>query len=165
MRFKTLARNPLLAIGAVLLTAACALGVRHSLVVVDTALYASLNTASQTADQLLEEKLITPAQRQQIAVELVPAIKAGREFNAEILKWDPSEALPPQVREIAKRIRNISTSIVGNLPAPAQSRLTAVLTKIQVEILNIIVGTAGVTTSPAPGGMTTMPTQPAVSGS
>jgi hypothetical protein len=137
MRFKLTPRARRLAIVSTLVTASlfafsCAHGqaVRHGGTIASTAIYTALNDASSAADTLCANHNpvgqpiacdpapghITTAQRIQLAKNLLPAIAAGRDFNATVKAYDPSKPMPSQLVTIATSISKAFTDIVNNWP-------------------------------------------------
>lgn len=148
-----------LALLVVLLTSVgCAPATQHVLVVLDQSLYETLTGVFQLEQTALCGKpdcyevqpqggtlLATPVPGWSLEKSrafnraLLPAVEAGRQFNAVLAAWQPSTPLPPQVHTLIQAIATALLQVTADFPdGTTKTQILAKVSRAQTIILQVV---------------------------
>lgn len=134
---------------------------KHSATVIDVGLYEVLNSIHETEQQALcghpscaQFAGAVPAvqgwtveKSAEFNRKLLPAVTAGKEFNATLRAWKPGEPMPQQVRDLIASLSASLTTVIGEFPVSQQrEQLVTYIARAQALVLsamNILLGAQG----------------------
>jgi hypothetical protein len=137
-RLTSLTAAPLL-VG--LLVAGCALTgtPRHQATVGAVALYESLAAIQDGADTLHAAQVLTDAQHQAIARELVPVLKAGKAATTALRTWPTGQPAPAELRTLVEALGTFAERLGELLPdSPGKAVIMTYLVEAQQVALTVL---------------------------
>jgi hypothetical protein len=141
----TLSRRsiPLVLVG--LLVVGCALSgtPRHQATVGAVTLYESLAAIQDGADTLHAAHVLTDAQHQTVARELVPVLRAGQAATTALRTWPSGQPAPAELRALVEALGTFAERVGDLLPdSPAKATILGLLVEAQQVALTIVMLTA-----------------------
>lgn len=129
-----------LAIVLVALLVGCATASpRHIATGGSTALADALIGVQQTADAAVTAGALTVAQRQALAVPLLPALQTARDINTAILNWAPGTPMPANIATLIGNLQAVTKDLLGAFTSPAtQATENAYIAAATVALLSIL---------------------------
>ena len=129
MRTRRIHRAHVLAIATVIVTSGCAAHAKHLAVVADTAIYEALSDVHIAEQRALcglpscaGSRAVevapgwTAAKSRAFNATLLPAVEAGRQYNALIATWRPGTPVPAQVHDLIAALGAALTAITRDFP-------------------------------------------------
>lgn len=125
---------------ALVFAAGCNGTLRHTAVAVDASLYEALNNAHVLEQQTLCGQSscantlarVTPgwtdAKSQTFNQAILPAVEAGKQFNALLATWKPGQPMPQAIHDLIRSLAYALTQVAGDFPEG--STKTAVIADI-----------------------------------
>jgi hypothetical protein len=116
---------------------------RHTATVGNVAVYQALSAIQDTADTLRQTGVITPAQRQDIAAHLLPALKAGQQLERVTAAWSVGKPAPTEITTVADQLKALITDVIAQWPdSPGKSAIAQKLSIAEAAVLALVLAVA-----------------------